>query len=91
MEIKISKDAIEYIEQNGKEAYVFLGNVGGCCGGSVPMPYIYIGKPKELSKYQMHKIENIIIYTSKNIENNREINVYLSKLLWLKHINVDIK
>lgn len=90
MRIKISKEAEEYIKQRGKEVFILIGSIGGCCGGSMPMPYIYIGKPKELYRYKAHEIGNIIVYIDKSIQMNKEIQINLSKFLWLKQLIVDL-
>lgn len=90
MKVNIPHEAEQYIMGNGGTVTVLLGSVSGCCGGAAPMPQIQLGSPEDISAFTPTTIGNITVYTDKQIDVEKQINISLEKLLWIKKLSVQI-
>lgn len=90
MKIKIAQEAEQYIKENGHTVAVLLGKVSGCCGGAAQMPQVQSGLPENLSGYTVNIIGDITVYVDKQIDKDKQIVIFLGKLLWLKKLSVEI-
>lgn len=88
MNIQISKEAEHHIEKNGKNAYVMIANISGCCSRSEMIPEVFMGLPKDTTLYIENKIRSISIFVDKNIEPEEKIRISLDKLMWLKRLTL---
>lgn len=91
MNIEISKEAEKHIMLNGKNAFVTVGKVGGCCGGNMPVPSVYLGLPQDKSCYVENTIGDLSIFVDKNIDSYSKIIVSLSKMLWFKMLYLEVR
>lgn len=91
MEIRLTAEAKKHIEEKGNEAYVLLAKTQGCCGGIVPVPNMYIGKPKNEDKYAMYEVEGLHIYVDRRYIFEDELKISLEKTLGIKRLYVEGK
>ena len=89
MRIKISNEAEQYIKENGNSAMILLGNVTGCCGGAAQMSQIHLGSPENPLGYERNSIGDITVFVDKRLETEKQINIFLGRLLWLKRLSVE--
>lgn len=91
MNIIIDKDAADYIKKHSKDNSVTLllmTSKGGWC--STKSPTVLLGKAQNADNYDVHKIDDINVYTKKDIKViNNELHIYLRKLFWIKELEVE--
>lgn len=91
MEIRLSAEAKKHIEDKGNVAYVMLAKTQGCCGGIVPVPNMYIGKPKHEERYVRYEVEGMVIYVDSRYVFEDELKVTLENILGIKRLYVEGK
>lgn len=90
MKVNITHEAEKYIKENGRSVMIIVGTMTGCCGGTAPMPQIELGLPKNLPGYEENVIDDITVFIDKRIETEKQIDISLGKLLWLKKLSIEI-
>lgn len=91
MEIRLTAEAKKHIEDKGNVAYVMLAKTQGCCGGVMPAPNMYIGKPKNEDKYVRYEVEGLEIYVDRRYIFEDELKVTLDNILGIKRLYVEGK
>lgn len=91
MNINISNDAVEFIKERGRVATIRHSQKGWCHTGSVDVPTIHLGEPKNsLEGYIKVEEKGVIIYIIRNIRlSNNEIKISLSKLFKWKKLSIE--
>ncbi|SNT16292.1 hypothetical protein SAMN05446037_104621 [Anaerovirgula multivorans] len=89
MKFQVASEAEAYILQKNEAVMIMLSSMGGCCGGSAPIPKIELGTPKNLTSFEITEVGKITIYYDKGIEKVKEIKVGLSKLFWFKKLTIE--
>ena len=91
MEIRLTAEAKKHIEDKGNVAYVMLAKTQGCCGGVMPAPNMYIGKPKNEDKYVLYEVEGLEIYVDRRYIFEDELKITLDNILGIKRLYVEGK
>ncbi|AWB10445.1 MAG TPA: hypothetical protein ENO30_05370 [Thermodesulfobium narugense] len=90
MAIHISADAKSYIAKNGNTIYFDdYPTIGTCVGDIKFPPSVKLGTPKDSSKFEVTKIDTVIIYLPKDIQYNRDLTIKLKKTLGKYQLVID--
>lgn len=86
MALNIDEKALNYISQKGKAATILYSKKGWCHTGTVGVPIVYLGNPKNnLEDYETVRYRQIVIYVHKRINLEEDFVISLSKLfIWHK-------
>lgn len=66
--LRVLPEAITCIASDGGHAKVRLSPRHGCCGGTVYLPFVDLGKPDDPGRFHSIQIEEITIWLERGIE-----------------------
>ncbi len=91
MKVNITKEARDFIMQKGGVVYVNEANSQGCFSGATPILSIYVGKPKDTTRFELVEDEGASVYVDRRYVIRNVINISLDNILMIKKLYVEAK
>ncbi|KKM09516.1 hypothetical protein SY88_18055 [Clostridiales bacterium PH28_bin88] len=93
MQVKISPEAAEHINQKGGHLVIFRGQYSGCCAGSVPAPMLELGIPRNAPEnYETMEVAGVTVHLDHEVTSFPGIaEISLDKALWWKTLSLDYR
>lgn len=88
MEIKVDDKVIKHIKSKGDHTLTVELEVSDSCCVPASLPHVKIGAPQEVSKYDVLRYEDIIIYLYKGAVVKNVLKLSLQNYLLFKEIEV---
>lgn len=91
MEIIIEDKAKEYIRKKAKDNSIKIELVEASnCWVPIVEPSVEMGKPKDISQYNVYELDDIKIYYKKEFRSmGEQIKIKLDRYLFMKYLKVD--
>lgn len=91
MDIYIDDKTKEYIRSQSQDSSVHVSMMkvgGGWC--ATYQPSVKVGRPYDEKNFKLYKVDDINVYLASGIiVRNDELKISLSKIFWIKSLNVD--